>query len=139
MSEESATATVPAELKTLGDAIAKLTLIQAKGLVDYLESAYGIKPAAGGAVMMAPPADDDGVKKGPVEPTEFDVILTAHGESKMGVIKVVRNATGLGLKEAKALVDTPPQKVKEKISKEEAESLKKQLETEGAKVEIKAS
>jgi large subunit ribosomal protein L7/L12 len=122
--------------KELGDKIVGLTLKQAKELSDYLENNYGIKPAAGGAVMMAAPADGGGAAAA-VEKTEFDVVLEAFGEQKIGVIKVVRAATGLGLKEAKDLVEGVPSKVKEGISKEDAEKLKKELEDAGAKVAIK--
>ncbi|HEY1598421.1 MAG TPA: 50S ribosomal protein L7/L12 [Pirellulales bacterium] len=122
--------------KELGDKIVGLTLKQAKELSDYLENNYGIKPAAGGAVMMAAPADGGGAAAA-VEKTEFDVVLEGFGEQKIGVIKVVRAATGLGLKEAKDLVEGVPSKVKEGISKEDAEKLKKELEDAGAKVAIK--
>jgi large subunit ribosomal protein L7/L12 len=128
---------VPAGLKDLGDKIAELTLKDAKALSDYLKSAYGIEPAAGGAVMMAP-AGGAGGGAAPVEAqTEFDVILTGFGDKKLGVIKEVRAVTGLGLKEAKDLVEGVPSKVKEKISKEDAEKIKKQLEEAGASIQIK--
>jgi large subunit ribosomal protein L7/L12 len=136
MSEETATVEVPAELKSLGDSIVKLTLLEAKTLVDYLEETHGIKPAAGGGVMMAAPSDGDGPAAA-AEQSEFDVILANFGDKKMGVIKVVRTVTGLGLKEAKALVDGAPSPIKEKVSKEEAEALKEQLEAEGATIELK--
>jgi len=137
MSDESATLEVPAEIKKLGDEIAELTLKQAKGLSDYLEDQYGIEPAAGGAVIaqMAPGAGGDGVAA--EEQTEFDAILTSFGEKKIGVIKEVRAMTGLGLKEAKELVEGVPSKVKEGVSKDEAEEVKKKLEEAGASVEIK--
>ena len=123
--------------KELGDKIVGLTLKQAKELSDYLENNYGIKPAAGGAVMMAAPADGAGGAAAAAEKTEFDVVLDAFGDQKIGVIKVVRAATGLGLKEAKDLVEGVPSKIKEGISKEDAEKLKKELEEAGAKVSIK--
>jgi len=122
--------------KEMGDKIVGLTLKQAKELSDYLENTHGIKPAAGGAVMMAAPADGGGTAA-PAEKTEFDVVLESFGEQKIGVIKVVRAATGLGLKEAKDLVEGVPSKIKEGISKEDAEKLKKELEAAGAKVSIK--
>jgi large subunit ribosomal protein L7/L12 len=122
--------------KELGDKIVELTLKQAKELSDYLENTYGIKPAAGGAVVMAGPADA-GAAAPAAEKTEFDVVLEAFGDQKIGVIKVVRAATGLGLKEAKDLVEGVPSKIKEGISKEDAEKLKKELEGAGAKVSIK--
>ena len=138
MSEETATLEVPEEIKKLGDQIADLTLKQAKGLSDYLEDEYGIEPAAGGAVLAAMPAgggaDGDGAAE---EKTEFDVILTGFGYKKIGVIKEVRALTGLGLKEAKELVEGVPGKVKDGVSKDEAEEAKKKLEEAGASVEVK--
>jgi len=122
----------------LGDKIANLTLKQAKELSDYLEQAHGIKAAAAGAVMMAPAAAAGGAAAPAAEEkTAFDVVLENFGAEKIKVIKVVRAATGLGLKEAKELVEGAPSKVKEGISKEEAEKLKKELEEAGAKVSIK--
>jgi len=126
-----------AEAKDLGEKIASLTLKQAKELSDYLEAEYGIKPAAGGAVMMAGPADGGGAAAAVEEKTEFDVILESFGEKKIDVIKVVRAATGLGLKEAKDLVEGVPSKVKEGVSKDDAAKLKTELEGVGAKVAIK--
>ena len=125
-----------AEAKDLGEKIASLTLKQAKELSDYLEAEYGIVPAAGGGVMMAAPSGDAG---GPAaeEQTEFDVVLESFGEKKIDVIKVVRSATGLGLKEAKDAVEGAPGKIKEGVSKEDAEKLKTELEAVGAKVTIK--
>jgi len=122
----------------MGDKIAKLTLTEAKELSDYLEEKYGIKAAAGGAVMMAPGAGAGGAAA-PVEEeqTEFDVVLESFGDKKIAVIKVVRAATGLGLKEAKEKVEAVPSKIKEGISKEDAEKLKKELEDAGATVSIK--
>ena len=113
-----------------------LTVLQAKSLADYLEAAYGIKPAAGGAVMMAAPAGGGGDAK-PPEKTEFDVILTNFGENKIGVIKIVRQITSLGLKEAKDLVEAAPKAVKQGLSKEEAEKIAKEIEGAGGKAEIK--
>ena len=95
-------------IKELGDKMVSLTVLQAKSLADYLEAAYGIKPAAGGAVMMAAPAGGGAAAEPKVEKTEFDVILTGFGENKIGVIKVVRAITALGLKEAKDLVRESP-------------------------------
>lgn len=132
----SEAATYSDTTKSLGDQIVALTLKQAKELADYLENEHGIKAAAGGAVMMAGPA-----AAGPAAPveaqTEFDVVLEAFGENKIGVIKVVRAATGLGLKEAKDLVEGVPSKIKSGISKEDAAKLKKELEDAGAKVAVK--
>jgi large subunit ribosomal protein L7/L12 len=135
---EAATMEYSSATKELGDKIVGLTLKQAKELSDYLENNYGIKPAAGGAVVMAGPADGGaGGGAAAAEKTEFDVVLEGFGDQKIGVIKVVRAATGLGLKEAKDLVEGVPSKVKEGISKEDAEKLKKELEEAGAKVSIK--
>jgi len=140
MSEEAATievVEVPEEIKSLGDNIAELTLKQAKSLGDYLKDAYGIEPAAGGAVMVAAGAGGAGAADAPEEQTEFDVILTGYGDKKIGVIKIARAVTGLGLKDAKDLVEGVPSKIKEGISKEDAEKLKAELEEAGASVEIK--
>ena len=129
----SATETDPA-IKELGDKMVALTVLQAKSLADYLESAYGIKPAAGGGVMMAAaaaPAAAAEVK------TEFDVILTGFGENKIGVIKVVRALTSLGLKEAKDLVEGVPKPLKQGLPKEVAEKVAKEVEAAGGKCEIK--
>ena len=121
----------------LGDKIANLKLTEAKELSDYLEDKYGIE-AAGGAVMMAPGQAAGGeAAAAEEEKTEFDVVLENFGEKKIGVIKVVRAATGLGLKEAKDKVEAVPSKIKEGITKEDAEKLKKDLEDAGATVSIK--
>ena len=123
------------KVKKLGDEIAGLTLMQAKELGDYLEDEYGIEPAAGGAVMVAGPAAE-GQAEEEEEKTRFDVILKEFGDRKIQVIKEVRALTGLGLKEAKGLVDGVPRAVKEGLSKEEAEAAKEQLAAAGAVVEI---
>jgi len=139
MSDE-ATATVEfsTETKTLGDQLAELTLKQAKELSDYLKDEHGIEPAAGGGVVMAAPGGGGGEGgEAAAEQTEFDVVLEAFGDKKIGVIKVVRAETGLGLKEAKELVDGAPGKVKEGVSKEEAEKVKAALEEAGATASIK--
>ena len=133
-----ATATEFSDLtKDLGEKIVGLTLKQAKELSDYLEEVHGIKPAAGGAVMMAPMAGAGAAAAPAEEKTEFDVILENFGANKINVIKVIRAATGLGLKEAKDLVESAPSKVKEGISKEDAAKLKAELEKEGATVSVK--
>ena len=138
MSEEAATIEVPEEIKSLGDNIAELTLKQAIALSDYLKDVHGIEPAAGGgAVMVAAGAGGGGGEEAAAEQTEFDVVMTSFGDKKIGVIKVARAATGLGLKEAKELVEGIPAKIKEGVSKEEAEKLKAELEEAGAAVEIK--
>jgi large subunit ribosomal protein L7/L12 len=122
--------------KELGDKIVGLTLLQAKQVVSYLKEVHGIEPAAGGAIMMA--AGAGGAAAAPVEEkTEFDVILAAVGDNKINVIKVVRSATSLGLKEAKDLVEGAPKPVKTGLPKADAEKLKAELEGAGAKVEIK--
>jgi large subunit ribosomal protein L7/L12 len=135
MSTDAATMTFADNIKTLGDSIVKLTVLEAKSLGDYLEQEHGIKPAA--AAVAAGPA----VAAAPVEAaaakTEFDVELTSFGANKINVIKVVRAATALGLKEAKDLVDGAPKMVKTAISKEDADKLKKELEEAGATVTIK--
>ncbi|MEQ8791827.1 MAG: 50S ribosomal protein L7/L12 [Pirellulaceae bacterium] len=136
MSEETATLEVAPELKDLGDKISGLTLKQAKELSDYLENAYGIKPAAGGAVMMAPSGDSGGAEAA-VEQTEFDVVMTGHGDQKLQVVKVVKNLMGNTLMEAKKLVESCPATIKEKVSKEDAEKVKTELEGAGASVELK--
>jgi large subunit ribosomal protein L7/L12 len=136
---EAAVAEYSAATKKLGDEIVKLTLKEAKELSDYLKDVHGIEPAAGGgAVMMAAPADGGGGgAAAAAEQTEFTVVLEGFGDQKIGVIKVVRAATGLGLKEAKDLVEGVPSKVKEGISKEDAAKLKKELEEAGATVSVK--
>ena len=128
---------VDASIKELGDKIASLTLLQAKSLVDYLKEAHGIEPAAGGAVMMAGPAAGGPAPAAAVEQTEFDVILTGFGDNKIAVIKVVRGATGLGLKEAKDLVEGVPKPLKTGLSKEDADKLKAEVEASGGKADIK--
>jgi len=123
------------KVKKLGDEIVGLTLMEAKELGDYLKDEYGIEPAAGGAVMVAGPAAQ-GPAEEKEEKTSFDVILKEFGEKKIQVIKEVRALTGLGLKEAKELVDNAPKPIKEGVSKDDAEAAKKQLEAVGAVVEL---
>ena len=124
-----------AEAKSLADKIVALTLKQAQELVDCLKELHGIEPAAGGAVMMAGPAA--AAVEAKEEKTTFDVILKAVGSEKIKVIKVVRSATGLGLKEAKDLVEGAPKTVKEGVSKEEAAKIKAEFEEAGATIEVK--
>ncbi len=129
-----------AEIKELGDKIVGLTLKQAVDLAAYLKDTYQIEPAAGGAVMVAGGGGGGGAAApAAVEEAKstFDVHLKAAGDKKIQVIKVVRSATGLGLKEAKDLVEAAPKLVKEGLSKEDAEKLKKELEEQGASVELK--
>ena len=125
-----------ADLKALAEQIVGLTLLEAQELKTILKDEYGIEPASGGAVMMAGPAGDAGGEAAE-EQTEFDVILKSAGDKKINVIKEVRAITGLGLKEAKELVESAPKPVKEGVSKDEAEELKKKLEEAGASVELK--
>ena len=124
-----------ADLKQLAEQIVGLTLLEAQELKTILKDEYGIEPAAGGAVMMAGPAAG-GAAEAAEEKTEFDVVLTDAGANKINVIKEVRGITGLGLKEAKDLVEAGG-KVKEGASKADAEDMKKKLEAAGAKVELK--
>jgi large subunit ribosomal protein L7/L12 len=126
------------DIAALGDQIANLTLKQAKELSDYIKEKYGIEPAAGGAVMMAAPAAGGGAaaEAAPVQ-TEFDVVMTSFGDKKLDVVKVVKNLTGASLMDAKKLVESVPAKIKEKVSKEEAEKVKAELTAVGATVEIK--
>jgi len=125
-----------ADLKALAEQIVNLTLLEAQELKTILKDEYGIEPAAGGAVMMAGPAGGDAAAA-EEEQTEFDVILKAFGSSKINVIKEVRAITGLGLKEAKDLVEAGGKAVKEGVSKDEAEEIKTKLEAAGAEIEVK--
>jgi len=124
-------------ISELGDKIVGLTLLQAKALADYLENTHGIKPAGGGVMMAAGPAA--GPAAAPVEAkTEFDVILTGYADtSKIAVIKVVRAATGLGLKEAKDLVEGAPKPIKTAIPEADAKKLKAEIEAAGGKADVK--
>ncbi len=119
------------------DAIANMTVLELSELIKAMEEKFGVSAAAAVAVAAAPVAAAGAAAPAAEEKTEFDVVLVAAGEKKVEVIKVVRAATGLGLKEAKDLVDGAPKTVKEGVSKEEAEKLKKDLEAAGAKVELK--
>jgi large subunit ribosomal protein L7/L12 len=124
------------DINALGDQIANLTLKQAKELSDYVKEKYGIEPAAGGGMMMAAPAGDTAPAAAAVQ-TEFDVMLTAAGDKKLEVVKVVKAITGVSLMDAKKLVDAPPAKIKEKASKADADKAKADLEAAGATVELK--
>ena len=133
---DAATMEVKDNIKKLGDSIVGLSLLEAQQLSDYLKNQYGIEPAAGGAVMMAAPAGGGGAAPAE-EKTSFNVILKAASpDKKIAVIKVVRELTGLGLKEAKDLVEGAPKAVKEGVSKEQAEEIKKKLEENGGTVEV---
>lgn len=137
MSDE-ATATAKefdAKIKDLGDQLAGLTLKEAVDLGDYMKETYGIEAAAGGGVVMAAGGGDAG-GAAEEEKTDFDVVLKGDGGNKIKVIKVVREATGLGLKEAKDLVDNLPAKVKEGLAKEEAEALAEKIKEVGGEVEL---
>jgi large subunit ribosomal protein L7/L12 len=125
-----------ADLKALAESIVNLTLLEAQELKTILKDEYGIEPAAGGAVMMAGPAAG-GAAEAAEEKTEFDVVLVEAGGNKIAVIKEVRGITGLGLKEAKELVEAGGKAVKEQAPKAEAEEIKAKLEAAGAKVELK--
>ena len=129
------TTTFADNIKSLGESIVKLTVLEAKALGDYLEVVHGIKAAAA-AVVAGPAAAVTAAEPVAVQ-TEFDVVLEAFGANKINVIKVVRAATGLGLKEAKDAVEAAPKAVKTGVSKEDAEKLKKELEEAGATVKIK--
>ena len=139
MSEEAVadSKTFEAKISKLGDEMAGLTLKEAVDLADYMKETYDIEPAAGGAVMVAGGGGGGGDEGGGDDQTEFDVILASAGDKKIAVIKVVREATGLGLKEAKEIVDNAPKAIKEKASKEEADDLKAKREEAGGTVEIK--
>jgi large subunit ribosomal protein L7/L12 len=125
-----------ADLTQLAEQLVNLTVKEVKELTDILKDQYGIEPAAAGAVMVAA---SGGGAEAPVEEekTSFDVILKAAGAQKLAVVKLVKELTGLGLKEAKDLVDAAPKALKEGVAKDEAEALKKSLEEAGAEVEIK--
>ncbi len=124
-----------ADLKALAEQLVNLTVKEVNELADIMKEEYGIEPAAA-AVAVAGPAAGGG-EGGGEEKTEFDVILKAAGSSKLAVVKLVKELTGLGLKEAKAVVDSAPAPVKEAVSKDEAEGIKKSLEEAGAEVELK--
>ena len=124
-----------ADLKKFAEELVNLTVKEVNELAEILKDEYGIEPAAAAAVVAAPAADDAGA--GSEEQTSFDVIINAAGQSKLAVVKLVKELTSLGLKEAKELVDAAPKAIKEGVSKDEAEALQKQLEEAGAEVEVK--
>ncbi len=125
-----------ADLKQLAEELVNLTVKEVNELAGILKDEYGIEPAAA-AVAIAGPVAGGADSEVAAEQTEFDVVLKAAGQSKLAVVKLVKELTGLGLKEAKAVVDEAPKAIKEKVSKDEAEALKNQLEEAGAEVEIK--
>lgn len=134
MSDE-ATKTFDAKISKLGDELAGLTLKEAVDLGDYMKETYGIEAAAGGAVVMAGGGDAGGAAA-EEEKSSFDVVIKSAGGNKIGVIKVIREITGLGLKEAKALAEEAGGKIKEGVSKEEAEEVKAKLTEAGAEIEL---
>ena len=126
-----------ADIKAIAEELVNLTVKEVNELAEVLKEEYGIEPAAAAAVAVAAPAAGDGGAGGGEEKSEFDVILKAAGGSKLQVVKAVKELTGLGLKEAKELVDGAPKEVKEGVGKDEAEGIKKALEEAGAEVELK--
>ncbi|TVQ78764.1 MAG: 50S ribosomal protein L7/L12 [Flavobacteriales bacterium] len=122
------------DIKELGDKLVNLTVKEVNELATYLKEEYGIEPAAAAVAVAAGPAAGGEAAE---EKTEFDVILKSAGASKLAVVKLVKELTGLGLKEAKEVVDGAPKAIKEGVSKDEAEALKSQLEEAGAEVEVK--
>ena len=126
-----------ADLKAFAEQLVNLTVKEVNELAGILKDEYGIEPAAAAAVMVAGNGGGGEAAEAPAEQTSFDVILKAAGASKLAVVKLVKDLTGLGLKEAKDLVDGAPKAVKEGVSKDEAEGLKKSLEEAGAEVEVK--
>lgn len=126
-----------ADLKEFAEQLVNLSVKEVNELASILKDEYGIEPAAAGAVMVAGGAAGGGEEGGAEEKTAFDVVLKAAGGAKLAVVKLVKELTGLGLKEAKELVDGAPSNVKEGVAKDEAEALKKQLEEAGAEVELK--
>ncbi|HKK63835.1 MAG TPA: 50S ribosomal protein L7/L12 [Bacteroidales bacterium] len=125
-----------ADLKKIAEELVNLTVKEVNELAEILKEEYGIEPAAA-AVAVAGPAAGGGEGEAEEEQTEFDVVLNSAGTSKLAVVKLVKELTGLGLKEAKEVVDGAPKAIKEKVSKEEAEALKQQLTEAGAEVELK--
>lgn len=125
-----------ADLKKIAEELVNLTVKEVNELAEILKEEYGIEPAAA-AVAVAGPAAGGGDGEAAEEQTEFDVVLNSAGSSKLAVVKLVKELTGLGLKEAKEVVDGAPKAIKEKVSKEEAEALKQQLTEAGAEVELK--
>ncbi len=124
-----------ADLKQLAEELVNLTVKEVNELAGILKSEYGIEPAAAAVAVAAGPVAAEAAEE--AVQTEFDVIMTSAGQSKLAVVKLVKELTGLGLKEAKELVDAAPKAIKEKVSKEEAEALKAQLIEAGAEVELK--
>lgn len=126
-----------ADLKAFAEQLVNLTVKEVNELADILKEEYGIEPAAAAVAVAGPAAGGGDAGEAAEEKTEFDVVLKAAGQSKLAVVKLVKELTGLGLKEAKDIVDSAPKAVKEGISKDEAEGIKKSLEEAGAEVELK--
>ena len=126
-----------ADLKEFAEQLVNLTVKEVNELADILKDEYGIEPATAAVAVAGPAAATEGGEGGAEEKSEFDVVLTAPGGSKLAVVKLVKELTGLGLKEAKQIVDSAPKPIKEGVAKDEAEALKKQLEEAGAEVELK--
>ena len=126
-----------ADLKEFAEQLVNLTVKEVNELADILKDEYGIEPAAAAVAVAGPAAGDADGEGGAEEKSEFDVVITAPGASKLKVVKLVKELTGLGLKEAKEIVDSAPKAVKEGVAKDEAEALKAQLEEVGAEVELK--
>ncbi len=126
-----------ADVKALGDQLVELTVKEVNELAEYLKETHGIEPAAAAAVAVAGPAAGGEGGEGGEEKSEFDVVLKSPGGAKLAIVKLVKELTGLGLKEAKEIVDSAPKAIKEGVAKDEAEGLKKQLEEAGAEVELK--
>ncbi|MEQ8359344.1 MAG: 50S ribosomal protein L7/L12 [Cytophagales bacterium] len=124
-----------ADIKTLGDQLVELTVKEVNELASYLKETHGIEPAAAAVAVAAGPAAGGGAEA--AEKTNFDVVLKAPGANKLQIVKLVKELTGLGLKEAKEVVDSAPKTIKEGLPKDEAENLKKQLIEAGAEVELK--
>jgi large subunit ribosomal protein L7/L12 len=125
-----------ADIKAIGDQLVELSVKEVNELATYLKDTYGIEPAAA-AVAVAGPAAGGAQEGGAAEKTNFDVVLKAPGANKLQIVKLVKELTGLGLKEAKDIVDAAPKPIKEGLPKDEAESMKKQLEEAGAEIELK--
>jgi large subunit ribosomal protein L7/L12 len=126
-----------ADIKALGDQLVELTVKEVNELASYLKETYGIEPAAAAVAVAGPAAGAGGGGAAAAEKTNFDVVLKAAGANKLQIVKLVKELTGLGLKEAKDMVDGAPKTIKEGLPKDEAENLKKQLTEAGADVELK--
>ena len=126
-----------ADVKSLGDQLVELTVKEVNELASYLKETYGIEPAAAAAVVAGPAAGAAAGGAAAAEKTNFDVVLKAAGPNKLQIVKLVKELTGLGLKEAKDVVDGAPKTIKEGLPKDEAENLKKQLVEAGAEIELK--